>query len=482
MTSPVTFLDGRVTLWGSDCLTELPGFMSDSFDAVVTDPPYELGFMGKSWDATGVAFSVGTWQRILNVLKPGGYLVAFGAPRNGHRLTCAIEDAGFEIRDDIANLIDSGEHARRFVASLSPGQFDALVLAADDSAFLGRLLWAFGQGWPKSLNVSKAIDKAARGVPQGGPDPTSINHGKFKGGCSEENPGGRGFGAGPGQFMAEAGEAATEERELVAEARPWVGFGTALKPAYEPIILARKPLAEGTVAAQVLATGTGALNIDGCRVATDEVAEIGKPSWGGPMKRLSGAPGQEGTLVARTPPSNLGRWPANIVHDGSEEVVGAFPANLTSGTGAVKKATGAGTQANAYGKESRTVGTPNIEYGDTGSAARFFYTAKADSDDRLGSRHPTIKPIDLMRWLVRLVTPPGGTILDPFAGTGTTGEAAYREGFNAVLIERETEYQADIARRMELVLSGRSTRKRATAKKKAETRPVDDGPLFGASP
>ena len=148
-----------------------------------------------------------------------------------------------------------------------------------------------------------------------------------------------------------------------------------------------------------------------------------------------------------------GRWPANIIHDGSDEVLRAFP-DTQSGTGSVKRATGTGYQANAYGKESRPAGTPNIEYGDSGTAARFFYTAKADAEDRLGSKHPTVKPVDLIAYLCRLITPPGGLILDPFAGSGTTGMACLREGFRCVLIEREAEYIADIERRLQHVSGG----------------------------
>jgi site-specific DNA-methyltransferase (adenine-specific) len=251
------------------------------------------------------------------------------------------------------------------------------------------------------------------------------------------------------------------------------GWGTALKPAMELVVVARKPLSENTVAANVLRWGTGALNIGACRIPGEPVPVFGT---NGGRKFIPG--GERDQQVKQVGTNAVGRWPANVVHDGSDEVVEAFPANLTSGTGAVKKATGAGTQANAYGKESRPVGTPNIEYGDSGSAARFFYSSKADSDDRLGSKHPTVKPVDLMQYLVRLVTPKGGTVLDLFAGTGTTGEAALREGFNAVLIERETEYQNDIRRRMKLALSGPDERKRESIKAKTKDQPADAGPLF----
>lgn len=208
-------------------------------------------------------------------------------------------------------------------------------------------------------------------------------------------------------------------------------------------------------------------------------------AWNSPPARYSGPrcdvrPNTLSRPASASPGEALGRWPANLVHDGSEEVLAAFP-RTASGTGAISKATASGHRGNAYGAESRPAGTPNVEYGDEGSAARFFYTAKADSNDRVGSKHPTVKPVKLMRWLCRLVTPKGGTILDPFAGTGTTGEAAFYEGFDAILIEREADYQADIARRMELVLAGPAERKRAIGKVKA--RPDDAaGPLFEGPP
>ena len=426
-----------IFLHPGDCLDVLATLPADNFDSCVCDPPYGLEFMGKDWDgADGFRRSLNkadvgrdnafgrtsarapeyraghlfqewcdAWAReVLRVLKPGAHLVAFGGTRTFHRLACAIEDAGFEVRDQIA--------------------------------------WCYGQGFPKSLDVAKAIDKAGRGVPQGGADPTSPHHGKFKGGCSDENKAGRGFGAGPGQFMRESGDRV--ERDLDGPAAQWDGWGTALKPAWEPIVLARKPLSEGTVAANVLRLGTGAINIDGCRVEGEK--------------------------------SQPGRWPSNLIHDGSEEVLAAFP-DSDGAMGAVR------------GTEKPKVGTAVFgDYGNrpaqdvrgnSGSAARFFYTAKADLDDRLGSRHPTIKPVDLMQWLCRLVTLPGGLVLNPFAGTGTTGEAAWREGMHCVLIEREAEYQDDIRRRMALMMTSTAERRRQAHKEKQKRKPLDDqGTLF----
>lgn len=553
-----SYLDGKVIVRAGDCLDVIRTLADCSIDSVVTDPPYALvsvqkrlgnpgsapvksngatgvyargaaGFMGKQWDTGDVAFSVEFWAEALRVLKPGGHLLAFGGTRTYHRLACAIEDAGFEIRDQIG--------------------------------------WAYGSGFPKSLDVSKAIPAA----------------------------------------------------------RQWAGWGTALKPAWEPICVARKPLSEGTVAANVLRWGTGAINVDGCRVGTTV------ETW--PASR-SYAPGQiqpggkgETQATGGVPP---GRWPANLIHDGSDEVVAAFP-----DAPGQQRSTGPEFQrkAHVYGKFAGV--TPAEPRGDSGSSARFFYqvkqdklplfeeivvswtsesgqcqaklqvdtaqspprvivaspstdasewntflfgngladlcrtaisfttstaissttdsiiwnwltrlhtsgciadvkcetgnggshvesagrsirqltiildqtvsfpgasralsktplrisvnvapperqrlwySSKADSDDRLGSAHPTIKPVDLMQYLVRLVTPRGGTVLDPFAGTGTTGEAAFREGCMAVLIEREPEYLADIERRMGLVLSGAVERRHATIKAKGKIE--EPGGLF----
>ena len=357
-----TFLDGAVELRGGDCLDVVRVMPDCSIDAVVTDPPYALvsivkrfgavgakptkggdvysrssaGFMGKAWDTGERAFAVEFWQEIYRVLKPGGHVAAFSGSRTYHRLACAVEDAGFEIRDQV--------------------------------------MWLYGSGFPKSHNAGH-------------------------------------------------------------------GWGTALKPAHEPIVLARKGLI-GTVAANVAAHGTGAINIDGCRVETH---------------------------------GHLKRWPANVVHDGSDEVVAAFPETKSGDhrkPGKINR-----FRANVDFKRGCDVSTFS-GVGDAGPASRFFYAAKADGDDRIGSKHPTVKPVDLMQWLCRLITPPGGLILDPFAGTGTTGEAAWREGFRAVLIEREAEYQADIARRMGLADAGRNARKGAIAVARGDVQ--DAGPLFGA--
>jgi hypothetical protein len=443
------YADERATMHHGDCLDVLRTLPDASVDSVVTDPPYELGFMGKGWDASGIAYRVDLWEECLRVLKPGGHLLAFGGTRTWHRLTCAIEDAGFEIRDTIT--------------------------------------WLYGSGFPKSLDVSKAIDKARRrdyveaairlGVPLPGrsvDDWTKENHA----------PGDRWWAA----FRAALPEATWREierevighgasgRAEVAYARPragsydvtapatddaarWQGWGTALKPASEPIVVARKPLA-ATVAATVLAHGTGALNIDACRVE------------GGPIMGAGGTRRSGGIMGASEPlggwePAHSGRWPANVVltHGdcGDECVPGCPVAELDAQSGNRPGATsnsasegGAGFMRDG-GFMRGAAGLPlRLGYADEGGASRYFpafrYQAKAPTRERPkvdGVAHPTVKPLALMAWLIRLVTPPGGVVLDPFAGSGTTVEAALTEGVRCITIEREAEYLPLILARIE---------------------------------
>lgn len=254
----------------------------------------------------------------------------------------------------------------------------------------------------------------------------------------------------------------------------WRYGGQALKPAIEPIYMGQKPFSEKTGTANVLRHGTGAVNIDGCRIAAPEGSVVRMAHYETGSDR-----GYDGGIKGgkRVEPRTDGRWPANLIHDGSDEVIAAFPESD-------------GQQGDVTGKEPSSLtnlcysdfgGRPATQKrGDTGSAARFFYSSKADADDRIGSKHPTVKPVDLIRYLVRLVTPPGGTVLDCFAGTGTTGEAAWREGFNAILIEREPEYQQDIAERMRLCLSGPDEKRREIIKRRGLA-DDDVGPLFGGA-
>lgn len=355
-----------------DCRALMADMEGCSVDSIATDPPYELGFMGREWDSTGVAYDVATWAEALRVLKPGGWLVAFGGARTYHRMACAIEDAGFEIRDQI--------------------------------------MWIYGSGFPKGGNRD--------------------------------------------------------------------GKGTCLKPAHEPIVLARKPLI-GSVAANEAAFGTGALNIDACRVHGEDAKggsyTVKRLKPGATLEKTGGNWRSEDSDVLYHGEMKAGRWPANIVHDGSDDVVGGFP--LTT-SGLMKAGTRRAAQDHpgsvcygTFGGDAATTDT----YADSGSAARFFYCAKASKADRdeglsafapqafvqfqtgngesgkasslsdgretqYRNIHPTVKPEDLMRWLVRLITPPGGLVLDPFTGSGSTGKAAVLEGFDFVGCELTAEY------------------------------------------
>ena len=401
-------------LINDDCVKAMKAMPENSVDSIVTDPPYELGFMGKSWDASGIAFNIEVWQEALRVLKPGGHLIAFSGSRTYHRMAVAIEDAGFEIRDQI--------------------------------------MWVYGSGFPKSHNVSKGIDKAADF--KGEVIATEMVDIGMQGGSMH---------AGRGTNVVER-----DVRKLSDAAKQWDGWGTALKPAHEPMVLARKPLI-GTVANNVLTYGTGGLNIDGSRVGTTvETWPSSRSYAAGQMQ-----PGGQGETQA-TGNAPVGRWPANFIHDGSDEVVALFP---DTKSGAVKPYQRA--NRDSYSGSMPAESTFNKE-GDSGSAARFFYCAKASKRDRnegldgfeakekrymatangtgetsigmdrfttepVANHHPTVKPTDLMRYLVRLITPPNGIVLDPFMGSGSTGKACAYEGFDFIGIDQSAEY-VEIAR------------------------------------
>lgn len=343
------------TLYLGNSLDVLDTLEENSVDSIVTDPPYEIGFMGKGWDNTGIAFSVEIWKKVLRVLKPGGHMVAFNHSRMFHRMMVAIEDAGFEIRDTI--------------------------------------MWLYGSGFPKSLNIGKQFDDNSK------------------------------------------------------ESNQWNGWGTALKPAYEPIVLARKPILEQNIAKNVLKWGVGGINIDGCRVG-DEVVS----SHNAPKGTFAGGEPDRGSDTSTYTDHN-GRWPANLIHDGSDEVVSGFPET---------KSSGGEFNANDYEEKGIATNFTRGDYvgrNDSGSASRFFYTAKSNKDDRNEgldiagfnqqvvndgrqtpidnafqrgetkrlNTHPTVKPTDLMKYLVRLITPKGGVVLDLFMGSGSTGKAVMLE-------------------------------------------------------
>jgi len=454
-----------LTLLCGDCRKVMAAMDQDIIDAVVTDPPYGLGFMGKDWDCPGgtgdfpmrrttAANTVNTgasrqggrqrscvdWARrqtrdmqafqtwseewakdVLRVLKPGAHLLAFGGTRTFHRLACALEDAGFEIRDCV--------------------------------------MWIYGEGFPKSLDVSKAIDKAK--------------------GANREVVGTK-LGL-PGYSLADNGRTNEVYGDLhnpeavcaitapaTPEAAKWTGWGTALKPAWEPIIVARKPLV-GTVAENVQQHGTGALNIDGCRVATSDSLNGGAYS---PDRRPSISEWVQhgGTIHNSTGHEYvqpLGRWPANVIHDGSDEVLACFPdapgqqadqnrsgehRKAQSVYGPMKR----GNEPTADKRYSEAGGTdfsmmPGARRLDTGSAARFFYCAKADKAERgNGNTHPTVKPLALMEYLCRLVSRPGhkGVLLDPFAGSGSTLLCASKWFERVIGIEQDEQYATIAASRL----------------------------------
>jgi len=353
-------------------------------DAVVTDPPYSLNFMGAKWDAE--VPSVDFWKLVLQILKPGGHVLSFGGTRTYHRMVVKIEDAGFEIRDCI--------------------------------------MWVYGSGMPKSHDVSKAIDKAAgaerhvvgtkRGV-MSADGCLTLNQLSRPTGKNNPNAKSCGaFGVGATSLSVDIPITAPATPEAVL----WDGWGTALKPAVEPIVLARKPPSEGTVAANVVKWGTGALNIDACRIPG---AKPAVNRWASGKSGIYSPKAGQGWIED----DGKGRWPANIIFDdAAAEILN------DSGSGAPKY-------------------------------FRVIYCPKASKKERRDSRHPTVKPLGVMRELVKLITPPGGTVLDPFAGSGTTGEAALIEGFSSILIERNAEYVKDIERRLAAPLQ-------ATTKRKAE--------------
>lgn len=353
----------NVTLICGNCLEVMKSFSNNSVDSIVTDPPYEIGFMGKKWDKSGISYNVDMWKEALRILKPGAFLLAFGGSRTYHRIACAIEDAGFEIRDQIQ--------------------------------------WVYGSGFPKS---HKEDD----------------------------------------------------------------GFGTALKPAHEPIVMARKPLSEKNVAENIKKWGTGAINIDACRIPGEPtpINKLAKWSGFGQVQK----PDYSQTI------NNDGRWPSNFIHDGSDEVVEMFPV-VTSGKPVGKRH----AKNKIFGQYAP--GQELTVYGDSGSAARFYYCAKANRSDRddgiygtenkpliwssgtkspgtfqspntdksAKNNHPTVKPTELMRYLCRLVTPIGGTVLDMFLGSGSTGRGAVIEGFKFIGIDDVPEYLPIAAMRIKAV-------------------------------
>ena len=411
----------KYKIYNGSMLDMLEVIEQNSIDSIVCDPPYELGFMGKKWDSSGIAFQPKTWEKCLKVLKPGGYLLAFGGSRTFHRIAVAIEDAGFEIRDTI--------------------------------------MWLYGSGFPKSLDISKAIDKklGARRKVVGSKMSAIANK------------------AEKSRHTIGASKAVKVDITLPSSdlAKQWQGWGTALKPAYEPIIVARKPF-KGTVADNVINYGVGGLNIDECRIGeTGGVKKINIEPNSGSKNSGFGCNGQLEEL-------NDGRFPANVIHDGSEEVISGFPETKSTYEEPNNKHSFKGNKdAFQYGYKMRY----GSGFNDSGSASRYFYTAKISKKDReeglealpegllrrmrpdkddnnptglnkearfapvvRKNFHPTVKPTELMQYLIRLVSPKGATILDPFMGSGSTGKAAMFENrerdanYKFIGIDLEKEY------------------------------------------
>ena len=381
-------------IYNGDCLEVLATLPENSVDTCITDPPYELGFMGKKWDSSGIAFQPETWQAVFRVLKPGAILLAFGGTRTYHRMVCAIEDAGFEIRDTIA--------------------------------------WVYGSGFPKSYDIGKGMDKQAGAERERIPNPLASKQTASIGTNDY------------GDYQATTSITPTP---ITPEAQLWDGWGTPRPPALQPMGAALKPI-DGTYANSALTWGVAGLWIDGGRVGyaeqesdnrvgTDFVSNGGDASANANDNQVPNK-----YYVQMYKPT--GRFPANLIHDGSDEVVSGFP-----NTKSVRSARGG---ARNDGKTVYNNIPQNIEmnydcgFNDSGSAARFFYCAKASRSERNAglegiNHHPTIKPIELMRYLVRLTkTPTGGVVLDPFTGSGTTGIACVLEGREFIGIEREPEY------------------------------------------
>ena len=464
-------------LLNGDCIKEMQKLIDDGkqVDSIVTDPPYHLtsiterfgkegsapaqhgtdgafaraskGFMGKEWDGGDIAFRKETWELAYKLLKPGGHLLAFSGSRTYHRMAVAIEDAGFDIRDQI--------------------------------------MWLYGSGFPKSLNIGKGVDKKLGNERiKTGQTKTHSNKGMPQ---AEERTA-----IGAGAFGQEV------EEEITVGTTEWEGWGTALKPAHEPIVMARKALSENSIVANVLKHGTGGINIDGCRIEGEVNRQPTNPSFRdvakealarGGLDKLSFGQDRdrpierkkvvrksrsedgvwtddnsgmkaEGSEFADADPK--GRFPANVMHDGSEVVKDIFPHTKS---GKDKNP----TEGNVSGFFGNNMGyySKDANYGDEGSAARYFYCPKVSRTERdkglsgkkdgkpvrwnkagewtndttpAKNSHPTVKPVELMKYLCRMVTPKGGTVLDIFMGSGSTGMAAKDEGFDFIGIEKDKEY------------------------------------------
>ena len=396
------------TIHNMDCLEGLKLLEDNSIDSIVTDPPYELGFMGKSWDSTGIAYNIEVWKECLRVLKHGGHLLAFGGTRTYHRMVCAIEDAGFEIRD--------------------------------------QMQWIYGSGFPKSMDISKAIDKkfgVEREIIGQREDilkkqAKDLREGKRKivdslnAGANERNNG----------FVTVSADITTPTTD---EAKQWEGWGTALKPANEPIVVARKPLSEKTVADNVLKWGTGGININDCRIEHSEPVKTTNRKQRSASWNMDNC-GFDSTNNTTASASPLGRFPANVILD--EEAGGILDEQTGINTN---------TRHMSYKRSGGEFidGIPSQPEKDwftqeTGGASRFFYCAKASKKERgEGNTHPTVKPLKLISYLITLVTPPNGICLDIFEGSGTHALACIENGFKYIGFEKDENYHKIALSRIE---------------------------------
>ena len=390
------------TIYNCNMLEEIEKLEKDSIDSIITDPPYELNFMGKDWDNAGVSYNKHTWEKCLRVLKPGGYLLAFGGSRTFHRIACAIEDAGFEIKDTI--------------------------------------MWVYGSGFPKSMNIGLEVDKKV------GNESKVVGSGK----------------SGVSSRAYQSLETTTAGSYEIKEAQnEWNGWGTQLKPAFEPIIVARKPV-ENTVVDNVMKYRTGGYNIDACRIPLESNYEYKTTNRNTRQddkvfnNKSCGFKSENNNTAVANP---KGRYPSNVIltYDDTdyEEVCGGFPiTGQSNNTGIAYTYDKEYDNANIFDNIGNKPNAPS-NYNDLGSASRYFYCAKASNKDRDAglkflqnkhNTHPTVKPVELMQYLVRLVTAKGGVVLDPFMGSGSTGKAVMCENVNKHMnytfigIELEKEY------------------------------------------
>ena len=403
-----------------DCLDKLKELDDNSVDSIVTDPPYGLSFMGKKWDYDVPSTEI--WEECIRVLKPGGHLLSFGGSRTYHRMAVRIEDAGFEIRDQI--------------------------------------MWVYGSGFPKSMNIGIQVDKKLD-------NQREVVGEKVRGDVEKAKENGAGYLADPAN-RNNTKQFGYGTHTITKGNSDWEGWGTALKPAHEPIVMARKPIV-GTVANNVLEYGVGGLNIDGTRVGETGARNNGNKNGT-----------KDSNSIGYYKPTQkvdygMGRFPANIIFDEEAGKILDEQSGISkSSVGSGDKSMGALGKNGKYGNYALDVKAANLGgLGDTGGASRFFYCPKTSKSDRSeGNIHPTVKPTDLMGYLIRLVTPKGGVVLDPFMGSGSTGKGAVREGMVFIGIERESEYFEIAEARIQNEIDNLGKPKKVSKQKETKVEPI----------